>query len=51
MWPTRDQIIAMGGKEKHAKILEKLQEPLQNMWERVNEIRVENGMQHEQYQY
>ena len=43
MWPTRDQIIAMGGKEKHAKILEKLQEPLQNMWERVNEIRVENG--------
>jgi len=36
-WPSRDTIIAMGGKEKHAKMLERLQEPLSNLWSRLND--------------
>lgn len=42
-WPTRDQIVAMGGKEKHAKILEILQKPLNDLWNKLNEERIANG--------
>jgi len=36
-WPSRDTVIAMGGKEKHVKMLERLQEPLNNLWSRIND--------------
>lgn len=42
-WPTRDQIVAMGGKEKHAKMLETLQKPLNDLWKKINEERAVNG--------